>query len=137
MPPHNMIAWWAVPPASTSTAYFGFRTISSAEVLRVGERYYLFYEEVRGPGPGDQGDTQFLLGLARSTTATIDGPWELFPGNPLLINLPGNVGVVLAEIGSAGRTDPLLFNQFSDGRGYSVSRCPIKRAAIHGGCIPL
>ena len=78
--------------------HFDFRTISSAEIVPVGDRYYLFYEGVRGPGPGDQGDTQFLLGLARSTTPAIDGPWELYPANPLFINLPGNVGVGHADV---------------------------------------
>lgn len=81
-----------------ANAFFDFRTISSAEIIPVGDRYYLFYEGVRGPGPGDQGDTQFLLGLARSTTPALDGPWELFPGNPLFINLPGNVGLGHADV---------------------------------------
>lgn len=57
------------------TADFDFRTISSADVLRVGDQLYMLYEGVRGPGPGDAGDTQFALGLAR----TIAGPgrWSL------------------------------------------------------------
>lgn len=85
-----------------ANAYFDFRTISSADIIRVGERYYLFYEGVRGPGPGDQGDTQFLLGLARSTTNAIDGPWELYPENPILLDLPGNVGVGHADVVVSG-----------------------------------
>jgi hypothetical protein len=78
--------------------HFDFRTISSAEVVRVGERLYLFYEGVRGPGPGDQGDTQFQLGLARSLSNKVDGEWELYPGNPILLDLPGNVGLGHADV---------------------------------------
>jgi len=78
--------------------YFDFRTISSAKVQRIGERYYMLYEGVRGPGPGDYGDSQFALGLARSLTDQIDGPWEKYPGNPLLVDLPGNVGLGHADL---------------------------------------
>lgn len=78
--------------------YFDFRTISSAEVVRVGDRYYMLYEGVRGPQANDAGDTQFLLGLARSETAAVDGPWARYPGNPLLLDLPGNVGVGHADL---------------------------------------
>ena len=84
--------------ATKANANFDFRTISSADLISVGTRHYLFYEGVRGPGPGDQGDTQFLLGLARSTTPAIDSPWELYPANPILIDLPGNVGVGHADV---------------------------------------
>ena len=79
-------------------AYFDFRTISSADIVHVGEHYYLFYEGVRGPGQGDQGDTQFLLGVARSTSDALDGEWELYAGNPILLKLPGNVGVGHADV---------------------------------------
>jgi len=78
--------------------YFDFRTISSAEVQRIGERVYMLYEGVRGPGPGDPGDTQFGLGLARSATGAVDGPWETFPGNPILVDLPGNIGLGHADL---------------------------------------
>jgi hypothetical protein len=87
---------------SSANPHFDFRTISSADVIATGGRYYLFYEGVRGPGPGDQGDTQFLLGLARSTTQAIDGPWERYPGNPILLDLPGNVGIGHADVVMAG-----------------------------------
>jgi hypothetical protein len=85
-------------PETNANAHFDFRTISSAEVIQVGSRYYLFYEGVRGPGPGDHGDTQFLLGLARSQGGEIDGAWELYPENPILLDLPGNVGVGHADV---------------------------------------
>lgn len=81
----------AAGPAAN--AYFDFRTISSAEVIKVGDRYYMLYEGVRGPGPGDAGDSQFGLGLARSQGERIDGPWETYPGNPVLVDSPGNIGL--------------------------------------------
>ncbi len=81
-----------------ANTYFDFRTVSSADVLKVGQHYYMFYEGVRGPGPGDSGDTQFALGLARSRSSEIDGPWELHPHNPVLVDLPGNVGLGHADI---------------------------------------
>lgn len=82
----------------TTNAYFDFRTISSAELQGIENRYYLLYEGVRGPGPGDPGDTQFGLGLARSQTDQIDGPWEIFPENPILVDLPGNIGLGHADL---------------------------------------
>jgi hypothetical protein len=89
--------------------YFDFRTVSSADVQKLGDgadaRYYMVYEGVRGPGPGDAGDTQFGLGLARSLTDRIDGAWEKHPGNPILNNLPGNIGIGHADlVVSHGRT---------------------------------
>lgn len=87
---------------AVANPYFDFRTISSAEVVQVGDRYYMLYEGIRGPGPGDGGDSQFGLGLARSLTNQIDGPWEKFPGNPILADLPGNVGL--------GHADLLIYN---------------------------
>ncbi len=81
-----------------SNPYFDHRTISSAEVTRVDDRYYMLFEGTRGPGPGDAGDSQFGLGLARSVTGAIDGPWEEFPGNPILVDLPGNIGLGHADL---------------------------------------
>lgn len=78
--------------------YFDFRMISSADVHKIGDRYYMLYEGVRGPGPGDPGDTQFGLGLARSLTSQIDGAWEKFPGNPILVDQPGNIGLGHADL---------------------------------------
>ncbi len=82
----------------SANRHFDFRTISSADVIRVGDRAYMFYEGVRGPEAGAAGDTQFALGLARSVTAAVDGPWETYPGNPILVDLPGNVGVGHADV---------------------------------------
>ncbi len=82
--------------------FFDFRTVSSAEVIVLGagaeRRFYALYEGIRGPGPGDPGDSQFGLGLARSTTAAIDGPWEKYPGNPIVVPLPGNIGLGHADL---------------------------------------
>ncbi|MBN2393927.1 MAG: hypothetical protein JXR84_24550 [Anaerolineae bacterium] len=83
---------------SQTNPYFDFRTISSAEVQRIGSQVYMLYEGVRGPGPGDGGDTQFGLGLARSLTPSIDGPWEKYPGNPILVDQPGNIGLGHADL---------------------------------------
>lgn len=87
---------------SSANAYFDFRTISSAEVQKIGDdeeaRYYMMYEGLRGPAQGDPGDTQFGLGLARSVTNRIDGPWEKYPGNPILVDLPGNIGLGHADL---------------------------------------
>ncbi|MCS7260024.1 MAG: hypothetical protein NZ765_04485 [Anaerolineae bacterium] len=83
---------------AAANPFFDFRTISAAEVQRVGWRYYALYEGIRGPGPGDPGDSQFGLGLARSVTARIDGPWEKYPGNPILHDLPGNIGLGHADL---------------------------------------
>ncbi len=81
-----------------TNAYFDFRTISSAEITRVGDRYYILCEGIRGPGRDDAGDSQFGLGLARSLTAQIDGPWEKYAGNPILVDLPGNIGLGHADL---------------------------------------
>jgi len=86
------------PSDGTANPYFDFRTISSAEVQRIGDRYYMLYEGVRGPGRGDPGDTQFGLGLARSSTDQLDGPWETFAGNPLLVDVPANIGIGHADL---------------------------------------
>ena len=98
-------SWVYGPPHEKgphTNEYFDFRTISSAEVQKIGSgekaRYYMFYEGVRGPGEFDDGDSQFGLGLARSLTNRIDGPWEKYPDNPILIDLPGNIGLGHADL---------------------------------------
>ena len=85
-------------PSAQAKPYFDFRTISSADLVSVDDRFYLFYEGVRGPAEGDNGDTQFALGLARSVSASADGQWETFPEIPILVDLPGNVGVGHADV---------------------------------------
>jgi hypothetical protein len=83
---------------ANTNPHFDFRTVSSADVLKIDDRYYMLYEGVRGPDEGAAGDTQFALGLARSTTNQIDGPWERYSDNPILVDQPGNVGVGHADI---------------------------------------
>jgi hypothetical protein len=78
--------------------YFDFRTISSADVVRVGERYYMAYEGVRGPSDPTVVDDQFALGLARSVGPTIDGPWEKYPSNPVIMDVANNWGIGHADI---------------------------------------
>lgn len=78
--------------------YWDFRYTSSAAVQRIGNTYYMLYEGIRGPGPGDPGDTQFGLGLARTTGSAIDSKWEIFGGNPILVDLPGNIGLGHGDI---------------------------------------
>lgn len=80
-------------------AYFDFRYVSSADVLKVGDRYYMAYEGVRGPDVLERGrDTQFGLGFARSVTGEIDGPWEKYGGNPVLTDVTDNWGVGHADL---------------------------------------
>jgi hypothetical protein len=78
--------------------YFEFRTISSADVVRVGNRYYMAYEGVRGPSNPAVVDDQFGLGFARSVGPEIDGPWERFPGNPVLMDVANNWGIGHADL---------------------------------------
>lgn len=79
--------------------YFDFRYISSADVLKVGERYYMAYEGVRGPDVLERGmDTQFGLGFARSAGAEIDGAWEKFAGNPVIMPVTFNWGIGHADL---------------------------------------
>jgi hypothetical protein len=79
--------------------YFDFRYVSSADVLKVDNHYYMAYEGIRGPDVLNRGwDTQFALGFARSTGPAIDGPWEKWPGNPALLPLSPNFGVGHADL---------------------------------------
>jgi hypothetical protein len=79
--------------------YFDFRYVSSADVIRVGDRYYMAYEGVRGPEELEIGmDTQFGLGFARSVDAQIDGTWEKYPGNPVIVDMGFNWGIGHADV---------------------------------------
>jgi hypothetical protein len=83
---------------AAANPYFEFRTISSADVVRVGDRYYMAYEGVRGPSDPTVVDNQFALGFARSAGAAIDGPWEKYPGNPAIMDVVNNWGIGHADI---------------------------------------
>jgi len=78
--------------------YFEFRTISSADVVRVGDHYYMAYEGVRGPSDPTVVDDQFGLGFARSVGPAIDGLWEKYPDNPVIMDLANNWGIGHADI---------------------------------------
>jgi hypothetical protein len=82
-----------------ANAYFDFRYVSSAEVTQVGDHFYMLYEGVRGPDVLERGmDTQFGLGLARSVSNQIDGTWEKFPGNPIIMDMTFNWGIGHADL---------------------------------------
>jgi len=79
--------------------YFDFRYVSSADVLKVDDRYYMAYEGIRGPDELERGmDTQFGLGFARSTGDAIDGGLEKFPGNPVIMPTGFNFGIGHADL---------------------------------------
>jgi len=105
---------------SAANPYFEFRTMSSADVIRVGEHYYMTYEGVRGPSDPTVVDDQFALGLARSAGSEIDGPWEKYPGNPLIMDLPGNVGVGHGDIVIVGPATFLYTGTSPSTRGRFV-----------------
>ena len=80
-------------------AYFDFRYVSAADVLRVGDHYYMSYEGVRGPDVLERGmDTQFGLGFARSVGDQIDGAWEKYPDNPVIMDVAFNFGIGQADL---------------------------------------
>ena len=81
-----------------ANSYFDFRTISSAEVVRVGGHYYMAYEGTRGPSERSVREDQFALGFARSISPTIDGPWEKYPGNPVITDVGDYWGIGHADI---------------------------------------
>ena len=59
----------------------------------------MFYEGIRGPDELERGmDTQFALGFARAPLDAIDGPWELFPGNPIIQDVAFNWGIGHADV---------------------------------------
>jgi hypothetical protein len=105
---------------SAANPYFEFRTISSAEVVRVGERYYVAYEGVRGPSNPTVVDDQFALGFARSAGPAIDGPWEKYPGNPVIMDLANNWGIGHADIVIVGRATYLYTATSAATRGRYV-----------------
>ena len=81
-----------------ANAYFDFRTVSSADVIRVGTTYYMAYEGTRGPSDRFVREDQFTLAFARSVGSAIDGPWEKYPGNPVLVDIGDNWGIGHADI---------------------------------------
>jgi hypothetical protein len=105
---------------AAANPYFEFRTISSADVVRLGERYYMVYEGVRGPSDPTVVDDQFALGLARSVGLAIDGSWEKYPENPIIMDLPGNVGLGHADLALVGEATYLYTTTSDTTRGRYV-----------------
>jgi len=83
---------------AAANPYFDFRTISSADVVHMGNHYYMAYEGTRGPSDPSDREDQFGLGFARSVGNTIDGPWEKYPGNPAITNLDDYWGIGHADL---------------------------------------
>lgn len=103
--------------------YFDFRYISSADVVRVGDHYYMAYEGVRGPDVLERGmDTQFGLGFARSVGPEIDGEWEKFPGNPVLMPVTFNFGIGHADLLVIDGVTYMITATSADTRGRYVLR---------------
>jgi hypothetical protein len=100
--------------------YFDFRTISSADVVRVGDHYYMAYEGTRGPSSRSVREDQFALGFARSISSTIDGPWEKYAGNPAITDLGDNWGIGHADIVIVGRATYLYTSTSPTTRGRYV-----------------
>ncbi len=100
--------------------YFEYRTISSADVVRMGDHYYMAYEGVRGPSALGNRDDQFALGFARSISPTIDGPWETYPDNPVIMNVADNWGVGHADIVIVGSATYLYTATSQSTRGRYV-----------------
>ncbi|MEL6404874.1 MAG: hypothetical protein AAFR81_10955 [Chloroflexota bacterium] len=77
--------------------YWDFRYISSADVMQVGDYYYMAYEGIRGPSELEFGrDNQFGLGFARATA--LDSEWETLDRNPVVMGLADNWGIGHADL---------------------------------------
>ncbi|GAB5492713.1 MAG: hypothetical protein Phog2KO_29280 [Phototrophicaceae bacterium] len=80
-----------------ASEFWDFRYISSAEIIQVGDYYYMAYEGIRGPSELEFGrDNQFGLGFARSTQ--LDGHWETLDRNPVVLGLVDNWGIGHADL---------------------------------------
>jgi len=76
---------------------FGFRYLTSADVIEQGGMFYMTFEGARGPDSAQAGgDNQFALGFARSKS--IDSGWELYPHNPILGDVGNNWAVGHADL---------------------------------------
>ncbi|MBK8137628.1 MAG: hypothetical protein IPK52_17740 [Chloroflexi bacterium] len=103
--------------------YFDFRYVSSADVLKVGDRYYMAYEGIRGPEFLEAGmDTQYGLGFARSVGSQIDGPWERFPANPVLQEMGFWVGIGHADLLTVAGETRMMTQTGENIRGLYVLR---------------
>jgi hypothetical protein len=80
----------------------------------------MVYEGVRGPSDPTVVDDQFALGLARSVGLAIDGSWEKYPDNPIIMDLPGNVGLGHADLALVGEATYLYTTTSDTTRGRYV-----------------
>jgi hypothetical protein len=77
--------------------YFDFRYMTSVDMIRQDEMYYMTYEGIRGPSSPNAGrDDQFALGFARSPV--VNGMWQEYPGNPALQGVIDNWGIGHADL---------------------------------------
>ena len=77
--------------------YWDFRYISSADIIKVDDVYYMAYEGIRGPSELEFGrDNQFGLGFAWSQS--LDGQWQAFEQNPVVMGLVDNWGIGHADL---------------------------------------
>jgi beta-xylosidase len=88
--------------------------------VRVGDHYYMAYEGVRGPSDPTVVDNQFGLGFARSAGPTIDGPWEKYAGNPVIMDLANNWGIGHADVVIVGPATYLYTATSTTTRGRYV-----------------
>lgn len=80
-----------------ASVFWDFRYISSADVIKVGDIYYMAYEGIRGPSELEFGrDDQFGLGFAWSTA--IDSEWQTFEQNPVVMGMVDNWGIGHADL---------------------------------------
>ncbi|MEZ4669284.1 MAG: hypothetical protein R3E39_15370 [Anaerolineae bacterium] len=101
--------------------FFDFRYTSAADVLKVGDHYYMTYEGIRGPDVLERGmDTQYGLGFARSAGDAVDGVWEKYPHNPVLAPVGFNVGIGHADLVVVDGTTYLYTQTGPDTRGRYV-----------------
>jgi beta-xylosidase len=83
----------------------------------------MFYEGIRGPSVLEFGrDNQFGLGLARSVGPQIDGPWEKYPDNPIIMDLVDNWGIGHADLINIDGVTYLYTATSQDSRGRYVLR---------------
>ena len=70
--------------------FFDHRFLSSAEVVKERGRYYMLFEGERGLKPPEM-DSQWGLGFAWADR--LDSKWTRHPDNPILMDIPGNIGI--------------------------------------------
>jgi hypothetical protein len=80
----------------------------------------MVYEGTRGPTAITEFENQFGLGLARSVGLALDGPWERYPGNPIIMDLPGDIGLGHGDLVVVGNATYLYTATSPSTRGRYV-----------------